>query len=357
MESNPPPRKPLALAARLGIFAVLAGAVIAAVLAYAVRRHRAEEAAARRDAVAIAIAPASQSSEFLAPGRIIFRNTARGPSYGHVASVPVTATGGERTISPLVGDRVYSGGQAIFVLRAHRRALTTYEANCFNADFSPRCTFELPGAPSRTRVSPDGQLAVSTVFVTGDSYNSGGFSTRTTLYDLRAGKVVGDLEDFAVEKDGKPFKKADFNFWGVTFGADNDRFFATVASGGIPYLIEGSISRRQARVLKEIVECPSLSPDGNRVAFKFRVIEGGRFRWSVHVFDLQNRHETTVNETRTVDDQVEWLDNATLLYVLPRVGGDSDVWAAAADGTAAPKLLIPDASSPCVIRPVNSQNR
>ncbi|HEY4301798.1 MAG TPA: hypothetical protein VGM73_13055 [Candidatus Didemnitutus sp.] len=351
MEAKPPPpNKPLPIAARLGIFAVLTGAIVAAVAAYAIHRRHVAETAAEHDAVAVAIAPMSSSSDFVTAGRILFRNTARGPSYGHVAAVSSSAPGGERTISPLVGDRIYSGGHAIFVLRAHRRALTTYEADCFNADFSPRSSFQLPGAPSRTRVSPDGSLAVSTVFVTGDSYNSGGFSTRTTVYDLRAGKVVGDLEDFAIEKDGQAFRKTDFNFWGVTFGAGNDRFFATVASGGTPYLIEGSIAHRQARVIKNIVECPSLSPDGNRVAFKFRVIENGRFRWSLHAFDLKGGRETIVNELRTVDDQVEWLDESTLLYALPRVGGDSDIWAAPADGTGKPRLLIPDASSPCVVR-------
>ncbi|HVU15361.1 MAG TPA: hypothetical protein VHD32_00440 [Candidatus Didemnitutus sp.] len=339
------------LGARLAIFAVLAAAIVGAVVIFAVHRRKIAQDEASRDTVAVATAPATATSNLLSAGHLFFRNTARGPSYGHVAAVTVAAPDGERIVTPIVGDRVYGAAGTIFVLRAHRRALTTYEADSFGADFAPRRSFELPGAPSRTRVSPNGHLAVSTVFVTGDSYNSGGFSTRTTLYDLPAGKVLGDLEDFAVEKDGQSFKKTDFNFWGLTFAADNDRFFATVASGGTPFLIEGSITQRRARVIKEVVECPSISPDGTRVAYKHRLIENGRFRWSIQVYDLAAKHDTIVNETHTVDDQVEWLDNSVLLYALPRPGGESDIWAASADGSGQPRKLVSDASSPCVIRP------
>ena len=33
-------------------------------------------------------------------------------------------------------------------------------------------------------------------------------------------------------RDGKPFDKIDFNFWGVTFSRDERRFHATLSSGG-----------------------------------------------------------------------------------------------------------------------------
>jgi hypothetical protein len=57
-------------------------------------------------------------------------------------------------------------------------------------------------------------------------------------------------------------------------------------------------------------------------------------------------------DTRSVDDQVEWLDDSTLLNGLPR--GDteattSDVWSVPADGGSAPMVLIPHASSPAVV--------
>jgi hypothetical protein len=59
-------------------------------------------------------------------------------------------------------------------------------------------------------------------------------------------------------------------------------------------------------------------------------------------------------ETRSVDDQVEWLDDATIVYGLPRTGtsgaATSDLWAVPADGTGAPRTLVKDAWSPAVVR-------
>jgi hypothetical protein len=58
-------------------------------------------------------------------------------------------------------------------------------------------------------------------------------------------------------------------------------------------------------------------------------------------------------ETRSVDDQVEWLDDSRLLYALSRPGSEattSDVWVVPADGTGSAQVLIPEASSPAVIR-------
>ena len=52
-------------------------------------------------------------------------------------------------------------------------------------------------------------------------------------------------------------------------------------------------------------------------------------------------------ETRSVDDQVEWLDDDTLLYGLPRYGriATSDVWSIAATSAGRPKLTIEYAST------------
>jgi hypothetical protein len=58
-------------------------------------------------------------------------------------------------------------------------------------------------------------------------------------------------------------------------------------------------------------------------------------------------------ETRSVDDQVEWLDDDRLLYGLCRPGSEattSDVWVVPADGSGTAAVLIPEASSPAVIR-------
>ena len=139
---------------------------------------------------------------------------------------------------------------------------TTYQALSFDEEFERLHSFNLAGTPSRTRVSPNGRFAAVTVFVTGDSY-TGGFFTRTTLIDLALEKMIGDLEEFQVTNKSQPFKKVDFNFWGITFAPDGEKFCATLASGGRLYLVEGSTSTRELRVLREGVECPSFSPDGS----------------------------------------------------------------------------------------------
>ena len=43
------------------------------------------------------------------------------------------------------------------------------------------------------------------------------------------------------------FKSIDFNFWGVTFGRDGDRFFATLKTRGQRYLVKGRWTRARLR--------------------------------------------------------------------------------------------------------------
>ncbi len=56
-------------------------------------------------------------------------------------------------------------------------------------------------------------------------------------------------------------------------------------------------------------------------------------------------------ETRSIDDQLEWLDNAHVLYGVPSADRPSshDVWVAPIDGGAA-RIFLPDAESPIVVR-------
>ena len=49
----------------------------------------------------------------------------------------------------------------------------------------------------------DGAYAAATGFVNGDSYATMGFSTRTSIIDLRSGKVLFGLEKLVVRRNGK----------------------------------------------------------------------------------------------------------------------------------------------------------
>jgi hypothetical protein len=107
----------------------------------------------------------------------------------------------------------------------------TFYAVTLDAALSPGRKVTLSGGPSRARLSPDGDLAAVTVFVAGHSYTQSGFSTLTTVRNALTGRLLANLEDFRVIRDGKLYRSVDLNMWGVTF-VDSDRFFATVASRG-----------------------------------------------------------------------------------------------------------------------------
>jgi hypothetical protein len=195
----------------------------------------------------------------------------------------------------------------------------------------------------------------------------GQFSTRTDIIDLSTGRILFDLERLQVTKDGQPFRAVDFNFWGVTFANDGHTFYATLGTGGSTYLIKGDLATRRAVVLVPGVECPSLSPDGTRIAYKSRN-RGAVVTWRLSVLDLSNLESYPLAETRDVDDQPSWLDNNTVMYglvnnapnpsldggptALPALttGGSipTDTWAVPANGHGTPHLLVRGAWSTVV---------
>ena len=115
---------------------------------------------------------------------------------------------------------------------------------------------------------------------------------------------------------GKSVTAADLNVWGVTFPrqAGSDSFYATIATGGQTWLARGDLRRRTLTALRRDGECPSLSPDGTKVVYKKRA--GSRVTWRYHVLDLRTGEDRALSETRSVDDQAEWLDNHSVLLSL-----------------------------------------
>jgi hypothetical protein len=210
----------------------------------------------------------------------------------------------------------------------------------------------LAGVVSRARVSPDGRYGTATVFVTGHTYAPGTFSTQTTLYDMATGKLVGELEQFEVTRDGTRIESPDFNFWGVTFARQPGVFYATLGTAGHAYLVRGDIEAQTMKVLRDGVECPSLSPDGTRIAFKQRVgSDPGSPHWRPAVLDVATLQDHPLAEARNVDDQIEWLDDTTVLYSVDTGLGAPGTWSVPADGTGEPTEFLVDADSPAVVRP------
>src|SRR5262249_60632256 len=124
-----------------------------------------------------------------------------------------------------------AGGRGV-CRTADRGVFPTYRALLFDDRFDVRQTIPLVGPPSRVRVARDGTVAGLTVFVTGHSYAGGAFSTQSLVVDLQTGAKLADLEQFEVVRNKQPFKEVDFNFWGITFEADPNRFYATLGTGG-----------------------------------------------------------------------------------------------------------------------------
>lgn len=284
--------------------------------------------------------------------RIVFRNTASGEGYGHVASVPLDDPAGPRAISAVACDRVDATTAEFSCLRTVRGIAPSYTATLYTSAGEQVAAWPLPGIPSRTRISADGGLVATTSFVTGHSYATMGFSTETVIRTTD-GTDLGNLEDWALIVDGDESAPVDRNFWGITF-IDRNAFYATVGmtNTGTTYLVRGDISTRTLTTLAENVECPSLSPDGTRIAFK-RVTAGSgpTVHWTPAIYDLATGAVTVLPEKRSIDDQIEWLDDDTILYGMPRdgVAGDTDVWALAADGSGQPAVFIEHAWSPAVV--------
>jgi hypothetical protein len=294
--------------------------------------------------------PSTELAGVAGQPRIVFRNTALGTQYGAVAMVPLSNVTGPRAYTTLSCDRVFAASGNTLCLASDRGVVTTYTATVYDGT-GAKTPIPLTGSPSRARLSDDGRLSATTSFVAGDSYAATNFSTRTVITHL-SDRSSSDLEDYQLVDQGQKIAPVDRNYWGVTFASDDDHFFATVAFGGATHLAKGQVSTRTVETMRTDAECPSLSPDGTKVAYKKR---GDRARgdWRLAVLDLTTGQETQLPENRSVDDQVEWLDNSRILYGMPGEGtaaAESNVWVVNADGSGAPSMLIAKAWSPAVVR-------
>ncbi|GIF38695.1 WD40 repeat protein [Actinoplanes xinjiangensis] len=339
----------MSLRVKLSVFGVVLVASATGTAAFVVHTRQERE----RQVAAAPSVPVTDLTLVSQQARIIFRSTAIGDDYGRVAVVPLDDPDGARAFTPARCDRVYSRQGEAVCLYSKAGFVTTYRAEVLDGSWAVRRDLPLSGVPSRTRLSPGGDWVATTTFVAGHAYTSPGeFSTETLVTPLAGGDSLNLEDDFTLLIDGKRNNSQDRNLWGVTFTGDGDQFYATAASGDKTWLVRGSLKTRELVALREDAECPSLSPDGTRIAFKTRngQAEG---QWLIAVYDLATGRSTLLAEKRSVDDQIEWLDDDRVLYGMPRSGNGpsaSDVWTVPADGSGSAALFIPDAWSPAVVR-------
>lgn len=332
---------------RLVAFAVVLVLVVVGAVGYLWHEHAATERAIARAPVL----PTTSLSSVESVPHIVFRSNDRA-HYGVLAMVPLADPSGPRALTSTSCERVYAGSDRLVCLSLDRVAVR-YRSQVLDADLRPTRTLRLAGIPSRARMTVDGTLAASTAFTAvGDSYASTSFSTRTFISRTAGARQSLSLEDFTLVHHGRSISPVDRNYWGVTFAADDDLFYATAAFGGHTWLVRGDLGTRTMTTLRSDAECPSLSPDGRTLVYKKRLGKPAG-HWRLAALDLTSGKETLLAETRIVDDQAEWLDDDHVLYAIQGTRGDpylSDVYQVPADGTGSPRLLIRRASSPSVVR-------
>jgi hypothetical protein len=287
----------------------------------------------------------TDSSPVSAPvsGDLLFIDLSNGQD--QVEKVRMDTPGGPRSGTSMRCQRVYAAAGTTVCLRLAGPG-PTYETAVLDASGKVLRTIGLAGIPNRARVSASGKIVSWTTFVSGDSYTvPGGFSTRTGILDLRTGQVVDTLEDFTATVGGQRFTVGNRNFWGVTVASDDRTFYATMASDNRTWLMKGDLVTRTMQDVRQTAECPSLSPDGTKVAYKKRTSRLGP--WELAVLDLASGKESTLPGTIGIDDQAAWLDNGHLAYAkVSQAGQKSAIYGVPADGSAPPNLMIPDAASP-----------
>jgi hypothetical protein len=329
----------------LSALAVLAAIALASVLHASARAERRDHAQAGGPK----ITPGTVT--LTTPGRMVFRNMAWGPHRDELTTTPASAPSGPRTASGVKCLRFYAAsGTGVCLQAVHGPVSDTYRALILDANLKERAHYDVPGIPSRARVSPSGHYAAWTAFVGGDSYAGTNFSTRTAIVDTRTGAYIPSLEAFRIRMDGRAYHSADVNFWGVTFASDDNTFYATLATKGSTYLVRGDLHTRSLTTLHQNVECPSLSPDGSRIAYKKRVKGLPKDApWRLYVLNLKTMRETPLAETRSVDDQAVWKDAHTVVYALPGDYG-ADLYEVPADGSGKPRRISVSAVSPAFPR-------
>lgn len=269
-----------------------------------------------------------------------------GDDYGRIA---VHGEGAERTLLDQRCARIHVTVSTLVC------ATESGEAQVLDAerpDAPPVLRFDV-GYPSRIRISSDSRWLSTTGFLNGRSYADVSGDTRTLVQFHRTGtSEVFGMSEVTLDDSIQGAHPLTTQFWGVTF-AGGDTFFVTAHIGGAPTILEGDLSTRALSATGLAGSCPSVSPDGKTLVYKQLRDDGG---FDLIAVNRETDRRWTIGETRSVDDQVEWLDADTIVYALHPEGESDiqtqpvfDIWTIDIAEGSTPRLLAPAADSPAVV--------
>ena len=284
----------------------------------------------------------------LAPPFVIFRTLDPPEAHGTVALLKLGPARAERQLTTLSCVRLhYAGGRGLCVAQETIAGEPGYAAYIFDRALTRGPRIELAGVVTRVRVAPDGRRGAVTTYFEEETPAGERLAIDTTVVDMRSGGLVADLRGFRIDADGFSVPAPPIDVGSLAFERDGDRFFASISTSAERYLVAGSIDQRRMTILRPAMASESLSPDGRHLLVKKPGPDGF---WQLAVIDLHTWSERNLQHgRRSVDDQVEWLDNEHVIY------HDTDdtrtsLWMLPVDGINGPQVFVKDAYSGAVQR-------
>jgi hypothetical protein len=286
------------------------------------------------------------------PGEVLVINRVPGDDYGRLA---IRHTDGSRTLLERSCLRVHVAADRGVCLSKDDAIISSYTTIFFDTANPDAEIKSYAGAlPSRVRVSPSGTFSSVTAFLTGSSYEdiSTDTTTAVTIDDIDGNILRRDANQFEVLADDEKYDTFGSQYWGMTF-VDEDEFYVTGFYGDDPEIMHGSLQDMTVTPTGWEGSCPSVSPDGKTIVFKELRPQGG---FDLVAVDLKSGERWMLGEERSADDQVEWLDDDTILYALHPDGGNTqtqpefDIWVLDIAPGSEPALFLPNADSPATMR-------
>ena len=124
---------------------------------------------------------------------------------GSLAVAPLSNPRSQRAIAGLRCERVYYAGGHGLCLTRGGLLNTGYVAKVFDSSFHVEREDLAAGHPEPGTRLPRRRYGATTMFVKGDTYAPGNFSTRTSIIDLANGRMRREPRGLPRHRDGKRF--------------------------------------------------------------------------------------------------------------------------------------------------------